>query len=80
MRQDTRLRKQVTRGFRSLPKEVGLRDRMFQILVQGKTAFDEMMLDMGKMFAEAIMSMDREEVSGPEYAPTDPALKKWASS
>ena len=79
MRKDTILRKQVTRGFRSLPEEVGLRDRMFQILVHGKTAFDETMLDMGKMFAEAIMLMDREEMTGPEYAPIDPSLKKWAS-
>jgi len=79
MRQDTRLRKQVTRGFRALPEEVGLRDRMFQIFVRGKTAFDEAMLEIGRMFAETIMSMDREEVAGPEYAPTNPALKKWAS-
>ncbi|MBI3358279.1 MAG: hypothetical protein HY037_01620 [Nitrospirae bacterium] len=79
MRKDTRLRKQVARGFRSLPEEVGLRDRMFRIWVQGKTAFDETMLEIGKMFAETIMSMDREEMTAPEYAPTDPALKKWAS-
>ncbi len=79
MRKDTLLRKQVTRGFRDLPKEVGVRDRMFQILVSGKTAFDETMLDIGRMFAEAIMSMDREEMTGLEYAPIDPALKKWAS-
>jgi len=79
MRKDTILRKQITRGFRDLPKEVRLRDRMFQILVHGKTAFDETMLEMGKMFAETIMLMDREEMTGPEYAPIDPSLKKWAS-
>ena len=38
MRKDTILRKQITRGFRDLPKEVRLRDRMFQILVHGKKA------------------------------------------
>ena len=71
MRRDTLLRKQVTRGFRSLPEEVGLRDQMFRILVAGKAALDEAMLEIGKMFAETIMLMDREEVAGPEYAPTN---------
>ena len=28
-----------------------------------------------RMFAETIMSMDREEMTGTEYAPIDPSLK-----
>ena len=31
------------------------------------------------MLAEAIIYMDREQVSGPDYQPSDPSLKKWAS-
>jgi transposase-like protein len=31
------------------------------------------------MFAEAVMLIDREEVTGPEYFPTNPDMAKWAS-
>lgn len=79
MKKDTLLRKQAARGFRSLSQEGWLRDRMFCILAGGKRAFDQVMLEMGKMFAETIMLMDREETTGPEYHPTDSDIKKWAS-
>lgn len=79
MRKDTILRKQATKGFRSLSEEGWMRDQMFQILAGGKKAFDHVTLSMGKMFAEAIMLMDREEIAGPEYYPSDSDIKKWAS-
>ena len=79
MRKDTILRKQATKGFRSLSEEGWMRDQMFQILAGGKKAFDHVTLSMGKMFAEAIMLMDREEIAGPEYYPIDSDIKKWAS-
>ena len=79
MKKDTRIRKEFTRGFRNISEGDWLKDRMFRILVSGKTAFDEVMLEIGKMFGEAIMLIDREEVTGPEYFPTDPDMAKWAS-
>jgi hypothetical protein len=60
MRKDTRIRKEVTRGFRNISEGDWLKDRMFRVLVFGKTAFDEVMLEIGKMFAEVIMEMDAE--------------------
>jgi len=48
-------------------------------MMDGKRAFDSMMVEMGKMFAEAIMDMDRLEVAGPDYRPLDPNIQKWAS-
>ncbi|MEQ1845549.1 MAG: hypothetical protein ABL983_08225, partial [Nitrospira sp.] len=33
---------------------------------------------MGRMVAESVMLMEREEIAGPEYSPTDPAYRKWA--
>ena len=79
MRKDTILRKQTAKGFRSLSGEERLRGQMFKILVDGKKAFDHVMLEIGKMFAETIMLMDREETTGPEYFPIDSDVKKWAS-
>jgi hypothetical protein len=36
------------------------------------------MLERGRMVAESVMLTEREEVTGPDYYPGDPALKKWA--
>ncbi|BCB96325.1 IS256 family transposase [Dissulfurispira thermophila] len=37
------------------------------------------MMEMGRMVAEAIMYIDREETAGPEYKPFCPNIYKWAS-
>ena len=79
MRRDSRQRKNATRGFREATGDDWMRDRMFQIMTSGKRAFDGVMLEMGRMMAESFLLMDREEQSGPDYAPTDPDLQKWAS-
>jgi hypothetical protein len=44
----------------------------------GKQALDAVMLEMGRMVAESVMLIEREELAGPDYHPTDPALQKWA--
>lgn len=79
MRRDTRQRKNATRGFREATGDDWMRDKMFQIMTSGKKAFDGVMLEIGRMMAESFLLMDREEQSGPDYAPTDPGLQKWAS-
>jgi transposase-like protein len=63
-------------------KAISGRDEMLGTLVRvirsGKQALDAVMLEMGRMVAESVMLMEREEVAGPDYYPTDPAFKKWA--
>lgn len=54
-------------------------DRMYQVFSEGKRAFDGFMMDMGKMLAESILYVEREVKAGPDYAPADPMLQKWAS-
>jgi hypothetical protein len=51
---------------------------LVRVISLGKQALDAVMLEMGRMVAESIMLMEREEVAGPDYYPTDPAFKKWA--
>ena len=51
---------------------------MFQVMVGGKRALDATMQEIGRMVAETIMHMEREEIAGPDYHPTSP-LQKWAS-
>lgn len=79
MREDTIGRKIATKGFRQIAGDDWARDRMYGILSAGKQAFDQMMLELGRMVAEAVMYIEREEVSGPEHSPTTASIRKWAS-
>jgi transposase-like protein len=51
---------------------------LVRVIRSGKQALDAVMLEMGRMVAESVMLMEREEVAGPDYHPTDPDLQKWA--
>lgn len=53
--------------------------QMGEIITHGKRAFDQCAMELGRMLAETIMYMEREEMAGPDYHPTDRDLKKWAS-
>ena len=48
-------------------------------MLKGKRALDTAMLDIGRLVAETLMYMEREEKSGPDYHPTSSGLRKWAS-
>jgi putative transposase len=78
MKESTKKRKEATKGFRQVGGDTWVQDRLYRVLAEGKLAFDSMMLEMGKMFAEAIMEMEREEKAGPDYRPIDANLQKWA--
>jgi transposase-like protein len=54
-------------------------DQMTRIVLGGKRALDAAMLEIGRLTAEAIMYMEREERAGADYHPTSPDLYKWAS-
>lgn len=78
MRIDTRKRKNAMVGLRQVSGEQVMMGQLFRVINQGKKALDEVMLDMGRMVAESIMLIEREELAGPDYYPTDPNLQKWA--
>jgi transposase-like protein len=40
---------------------------------------DGLVVELGKMVAEAIMYMEREEIAGPDYRPYNSEVRKWAS-
>jgi len=79
MRGITRERKKAKRLFEGVSGGDWLKEQMVTIITQGKRAFDECALQVGRMLAETILYMDREETAGPDYHPFDPSLKKWAS-
>ena len=50
---------------------------LVRVICSGKQALDGVMLEMGRMVAESVMLIEREEVAGPDYYPTDTTFKKW---
>ena len=79
MRRDTINRKIATKGFRQIAGETWITDQLYKIMTVGKQALDGVMLDLGRMLAEAIMYVEREELSGPDHSPISPHVRKWAS-
>ena len=79
MRKDTIRRKNAIKGFRQISGESEMVDQMYQIFTHGKRAFDAVMLDLGRMLAESILYIEREEKSGPDYFPKQEGLPKWGS-
>jgi transposase-like protein len=51
---------------------------MYEIIQVGKQGLDGFIMELGSMVAEAVMDMEREERSGPQYYPSEEGLYKWA--
>lgn len=79
MKKETRKRKKSTRVLKQLNGDAWLKDQVFRIAVGGKIAIDELMQEVGRTVIEGILYMEREELSGPDYRPSNPDIKKWAS-
>lgn len=78
MRRDTRQRKKALVGLRAISGEERMLGTMVRVIGAGKQALDAVMLEMGRMVAESVMLIEREEMAGPDYHPSDPELQKWA--
>jgi putative transposase len=65
-------------GLRAISGEQQMLGTLVRVIGSGKQALDAVMLEMGRMVAESIMLIEREELAGPDYYPTHPGLQKWA--
>ena len=65
-------------GWRALAGEERLLGTLVRVIRSGKQALDAVTLEMGRMVAESVRLIEREEVAGPDSDPTDPELQKWA--
>ena len=79
MKVNTRKRRNARRVFEQMYGKQEMINRMYQIISQGKQGLDAFLLEIGRMMAETIMYIEREEVAGPEYHPLSSEIKKWAS-
>jgi transposase-like protein len=79
MKKTTKQRKKARKGMEAAYGRSWLTEHLFLILAKGKQGFDAMMMELGRMMAETIMYIEREEVAGPDYQPLSPDIWKWAS-
>lgn len=78
MKLNTIQRKKARGGFEQAVGREEIVNRMYEIIRVGKQGLDGFIVELGSMVAEAIMDMEREERSGPEYYPSQAGLYKWA--
>lgn len=78
MKVNTKQRKKARKGFEQAFGKEEMIHRMFHILQTGKRGLDIFIRELGAMLTEAIMDMEREERSGPEYQPLSKDVYKWA--
>lgn len=64
MRRDTRQRKRALAGLRAIAGQDVMLGTLVRVIRAGKQALDAVMLEMGRMVAESVMLMEREEVRG----------------
>ena len=78
MRLDTIQRRKARGGFEAALGKEELVNRRYQIIKTGKEGLDGFVQELGVMLVEAIMDMEREERSGPQYQPVQAGVYKWA--
>jgi len=66
-------------GFRQITDQAAQRQTMHDILQTGTQALNELSLELGRQVAQFILYAEREELSGPDYHPSQDGLHKWAS-
>ena len=64
VKETTKKRKKAKLGIETAYGKQWVVDQMFGIYEKGKQGFDTMMKEMGRMMAETIMYIDREEIAG----------------
>lgn len=78
MKVETKNRKNAMHGFRQMTGAEVAKQSLYRVMVEGKRAMDELFCDMGRMLAESVMLIEREELAGPDYYPTNSKLQKWS--
>lgn len=78
MKVETKQRKKAMGGFKQMTGSELAQQSLYRIMTEGKRALDDVFLTMGRMLAESVMLIEREELAGPDYHPTNSRLKKWA--
>jgi hypothetical protein len=65
-------------GLRAISGQERMLGTVVRVISSGKQALGAVMLERGRRVAESVLLIEREEIAGPDYYPTDPDLQKWA--
>jgi putative transposase len=76
MKESTKQRKETASQFSQLLGEGRILQELLTIRRAGKRAFDDLHHRLGVMLVETILQVEREEITGPDYAPKD-GHHKW---
>ena len=68
--------KQAAKAFEGVMGQERMADITADVFRRGKVALDSVVWEMGQLLVESIMYMEREELAGPDYAPSDPSISK----
>jgi transposase-like protein len=79
MKKNTKQRKNAINNLKASQEQQWWATKVAEVMLSGKRALDSALLEIGRMVAEAIMYMEREEIAGPDYLPKSPDIHKWAS-
>lgn len=79
MKETTKKRKKAIRGITEALERRQIMEQVYEVYAKGKAGFDVFMREMGRMMAETIMYIEREEIAGPDYQPMRQEVYKWAS-
>jgi transposase-like protein len=68
--------KRAAKAFEGVMGRGRMDDITTDLFRRGKVALDSVFWEMGQLLVESIMYMEREELAGPDYAPSDPSISK----
>ena len=77
MKQSTKQRKHNSRYFQQILGEDSFAEKVAETIAIGKRTIDSLNQEIGRMLVESILLVDRENIAGPDYAPTGD-IYKWA--
>src|SRR3989338_3415494 len=72
-------KKQNKELFQALVGKEQIQEEMKAVMTDGKKTLDHCMMDLGKMLAESLMYLEREEIAGMDYHPKRNGLEKWGA-
>ena len=77
MRRIAQSKKNVKQLFETMQGEEWMNQELKEVMDQGKMALDSCMMEIGKMVAETLMLIEREQIAGQDYHPSREGLQKW---
>lgn len=70
-------KKNVKKLFEAMQGDRRMNQELTEVMNEGKRALDSCMMEIGRMLAETLMLIEREQIAGLDYHPSREGLEKW---